>query len=164
MTATMDEMTETEVDTLCGIATWVMVRCDHFLLALPQDEVRSIELAADLQAALPHEKESAWYQGGKAPWPVYRLDERMRPVHGRQHAGFVVLFHGENPWGLWGEGVDVVQGEELPREMPMPRIFQNQNSPLMGIAAGDDGQPVLLARSDQLIGLLQSQHGRRMAV
>ena len=145
-----------------AVQRWVTLHWDRFILALPQHEVQSVELSADVQEALPHEVAAGWFPASPKPWPVYRFDDRMWPAQGIRKDGFVMILHGEEPWGIWGEGVNVEKGEETLRLLDMPAVFTRTVSPATGLAVSAEGRPVLICSGYSLGRWVQGLQARRL--
>jgi len=141
---------------------WVTLHWDRFILALPQSDVRSVELAADVEEALPTESVMGWLPSKPKPWPVYRFDDRLRFARGLRHDGFVMLLNSAEPWGIWGEGVDVIKGEEALRPMKLPAIFTHTASPARALAVSVDGHPVLVSSAQILQAWVRDVQARRI--
>jgi hypothetical protein len=83
------------------IAGWIVLAIGAVRLALPQRDVRQIELAADLKDSAAGEgREIGWFIRKNGPsWPAYSLDESLRlerpPSAGRK----LCVFMGETANG-----------------------------------------------------------------
>lgn len=140
---------------------WVTLQWDRFSLAIPRDQVQAVELSVDMAEALPHEMEAAWYSTATKPWPVYRFDDRMWPVKGLPQTGFVLFLAGQEPWGIWGEAVNVEKEDNTLRMVAMPSIFQRTASPAQALAVSPEGSPVLICSMQSIQRWIKALKARR---
>lgn len=141
--------------------SWVTLQWDRFSLAIPRDQVKAVELSVDMAEALPHEMEVAWYSTATKPWPVYRFDDRMWPVKGLPQTGFVLFLAGQEPWGIWGEAVNVEKEDNALRMVAMPSIFQRTASPAQALAVSAEGSPVLICSTHSIQRWIRALKARR---
>ncbi|GAB4199361.1 MAG: hypothetical protein Tsb002_34910 [Wenzhouxiangellaceae bacterium] len=136
---------------------WVVLHWQSLIMALPQSQVRSIELASEASRSLPSEVASGWLTiGDQPPVPVFHFDDRFRLTRGHLQSGFIVVLDLEPAWGLWGEAVNVVKAGDSLTAVSLPPIFRQNGSPLDGLAASNNGQPVMLTSAAQLQQLVSS--------
>ena len=56
---------------------WLLLSIDTLKLALPQKDVKKIELFSTLQVAVDGEAEAGWYEHNGDLWPAYCLDRHL---------------------------------------------------------------------------------------
>jgi chemotaxis signal transduction protein len=73
---------------------WVVLAIDGLRLALPQEDVRQIELVTDLKRSAGSEaREIGWLVRAHGdPWPVYCLDDALRLQHAVRDTRRVCIF------------------------------------------------------------------------
>lgn len=147
--------------TLATEEHWVSLHWDRYALAVPQHHISSVELSADVREGLPSEMAAGWYPAHPKPYPVYRFDDRMWPTRGLSKSGFVMLMGGEEPWGIWGESVNVERADSLPRFVEMPAIFKRTVNPAEALAVAEDGKPMLICTQQSLNRWVQALLARR---
>jgi hypothetical protein len=140
---------------------WISLHWERYALAIPQHEVRSVEIAADVEEAMPNEGPAGWYPSQPKPFPVYRFDDRMWLVRGFKRDGFVMLINDDEPWGIWGEAVNVEKDGGALRPANLPPLFQRTFSPAENLAVTEEGRPVLLCSAASLKRWVRALMARR---
>jgi hypothetical protein len=140
---------------------WISLHWERYALAIPQHEVRSVEIAADVVEAMPNEGPAGWYPSQPKPFPIYRFDDRMWLVRGFKRDGFVMLINDTEPWGIWGEAVNVEKDSGALQAANLPPLFQRTFSPAESLAVTEEGRPVLLCSAASLKRWVQALMARR---
>jgi len=148
------------------IAGWAVLAIGKVRLALPQREVRQIDLAADLKVSAAGEgPESGWLIRDDAPsWPAYCLDEalvfeRPAPVE-RKLCVFLKL--GEEARGILCDHVwSLATDTDLVPE-PMPGCMGGPRTPATGLAHFEGGVTLVTgaaALDSYFTDLKETEHG-----
>ena len=140
---------------------WVTLHWDRYAITVPQQQVKSVELSADVKESLPTELAAGWFPASPKPYPIYRFDERMWPTRGLTTTGFVMLLGEDEPWGIWGDSVNVERSDTLPRVLELPSIFKRTVSPAEAFAVAEDGKPVLVCSQHSLSRWINALLARR---
>ena len=126
---------------------WLLLDIDDRRLALPQRDVRQIELAADLEAATESgAREAGWFvpRDGDA-WPAYSLDAALQlqqaPPAGRKVCVFVEA--AGKRFGLLCNRVAPLHADEDLEVEPVPGCLVRTHSPILGFARIGNGLAVI---------------------
>jgi len=132
----------TSAATPTALAGWALLSMDGLMLALPQKDIVSIVLTADLQPAPEATLEPAtgsdraigWLKQDAQYWPVYCLDRHLA-VSTLIGAARVLLFRsGERILGLVGTQVSLLANDADIVAPPLHACLKRPGSPLVGLA------------------------------
>lgn len=129
-------------------AGWMVLAIDHLRLALPQRDVRLIELVADLKSSAAGEAhEIGWLlREDGASWPVYCLDGALRLQRPAPDARRVCVFI-ETGSAVTGIACDHVWSLATDAELavePVPGCMTGTPSPISGFARYRDGVAMIV--------------------
>lgn len=144
-------------------AGWMVLGIDELRLALPQTDVRLIELIADLKPSATDEaREIGWLlrEGGDS-WPAYCLDgvlRLQRPAPGARR--ICVFFEADD--GVLGIVCDRVWSLATDAELavePVPGCMTGMPSPVAGFARHREGVVLVIsaARLTRYLAFLQGR-------
>lgn len=123
-----------------GVPGWVLLSLDSLTLALPQKDVKLIELFSALQVAVEGEAEAGWYRKGNEIWPSYCLDHRLiLQPHKARSRRFCVFFEvaGETT-GILCDMVKLLPSDDDLEVQRVPRCIANPRSPILSISLFDE--------------------------
>lgn len=135
-----------------AIAGWMVGSFDGVRLALPQREVRLIELLGDLKRPTDDTgPECGWLaHADGAAWPAYSLDAAMRLQTRMPETRRVCVFFaaGDAVLGLACDRIVSLAADADLAAEPLPGCMRTQGSPLAGIARYADGIAAVVAASE----------------
>jgi chemotaxis signal transduction protein len=123
----------------------VLCEFDGLTVAVPQEDVLTIEHGSQLAAPLSGEKVMGWFESDRGPWPVYALTRRLELLEeaGLQRAFLVFLKTELAPIGILCESVRIVGKSEELKTRPLPEPLR-RHAPLgTGIAPLPNGRIAL---------------------
>jgi len=116
-----------------------LLRVGSIMMALPQRQVRSLELAVDVErGAEPPERGVGWIEFARRRWPVYALGPELELAPDRAlDRGACVLI--ERDGGLFGIVVDEVERCDIDVETPLPPSMRGASTPIEALATLESG-------------------------
>jgi len=116
-----------------------VLKLEHLALVLPRSDVRTLEAAADLEAADPPPNGVGWIEAERGRFPVYcfspELEPLARPPAGRRIC--VVLDAGGEIFGFLASEVVLLEKSEQPVHT-VPRAMAAPGSPVLGVTVYAD--------------------------
>ena len=114
-----------------------LLRLGPVLLALPQSEVRTLELAVDVDASGERpERGVGWLELERRRCPVYALDPELElaPDRALDRGACVLIDDGES---LFGIVVDAVERCEIEHATALPAPMRGEATPIEALAIVD---------------------------
>jgi chemotaxis signal transduction protein len=118
---------------------WLVLTIDDLELALPQCDVKSVELRSMLDVAVDGEAEAGWLEQDDKTWPVYGVNNRLsimtRVPHSRR---FCILLYVEDKYiGFLCDQVRILASDDDLDLQAMPECLISGHSPLKWITLLD---------------------------
>ncbi len=118
---------------------WLVLTIDNLELALPQCDVKSVELRSMLDVAVDGEAEAGWLEQDNKTWPVYGVNNRLnimaRVPHSRR---FCILLYVEDKYiGFLCDQVRILPSDDDLDLQVIPTCLVSGNSPLKWITLLD---------------------------
>lgn len=128
-----------------GLSGWLLLTIDGLLLALPQKDVKLIELFSALQVAVEGEAEAGWYRNDNELWPSYCLDHRLilqsRTPKNRRFCIFLEV--SGKTTGILCDMVKLLPSDEDLKVQTMPDCITEGSSPILWISLFNEGVVVV---------------------
>jgi hypothetical protein len=136
---------------------WVVLVIDDLKLALPQRDVRTIDVVSALEVATDGDAVAAWLVHNDARWPAYDVDEQLSPRSTTPtRRRFCVFLHdGDALAGILCDAVSLLVADADLVMASIPAALIEPHSPVRwaGLA---DGQMLAATRGDLLLAYLTS--------
>lgn len=134
---------------------WVVLIIDDMKLAVPQRDVRTIEVVSALQAATDGETAPSWLAHGDGRWRAYALDAQLAlQPSSKSRRRFCVFLHDvDTPRGLLCDQVSLLVADADLVIEPIPASLIDRESPVRWAGLGA-GQMLAATRGDLLIAYL----------
>jgi len=120
---------------------YVLLVFDERYLFIPQHEVESVEIIADVQRADDKTGAIGWFYGHKQESPVFCLDEDLSllPEIPSKREYFVLLKNDPQPLGILCDEVENINFKQAHlRAQELPLVMKTPNSPLRELLVYQD--------------------------
>lgn len=142
---------------------WVVLTIDDLQLALPQSDVKSVELASRLDIAVEGEGEAGWLEQENKMWPVYGVDHRLKLITEIPRSRrFCILLYVEDKYiGFLCDQIRMLPSDDDLDLQDMPECIVSGNSPLKWVTMLDDSMVAIVAKGGLLDYLkeIEAQYG-----
>lgn len=114
------------------VDSYALLTIDQLALLIPQQQVRDIKLALDVQRSAEHEK--CWITFAGVNWPVYCVSEDLQPIRQlpiKRH-NCVLLESGAGLLGVLCDQVEMLEQVGF-KILPLPECMRTRDTPLQGL-------------------------------
>lgn len=145
----------TSATTPTALTGWALLSMDGLVLALPQKDIVTIVLAADLQpapdAGMGSDRATGWITLDAQYRPVYCLDGHLAVASTLISAVRVLLFRSdERILGLAGTHISLLANDSDIVVPPLPACLKQPGSPLVGLALRNNA--IVYVLNAQMLG------------
>lgn len=136
-------------------ATAAVLRIQGLQLMFPQNEVRTLEAASDVDGSEPLPGSAGWINYLRQRWPVYCLSEQLLlqldvPVERRTCALFAL---GQGYLGLLCDDVAIMK-QVSSQSYALPTVMRNAHTPIQSLLM-QDGQLLCVSSAQQLAAYIE---------
>lgn len=128
-------------------------------LVLPQNDIRSLESAADIDAQHPQPDSVGWIAYAAQTWPVYCLTANLQLLANipTERRACVLLSSGSGYIGILCDAVQIARQIELGTAHELPTAMHQPFTPVLGLVNVNDGQVGCLTSAKQLVAHIHRQ-------
>lgn len=150
-----------QASTAPDVPGWLVLSIDKVRVALPQKDVKTIELVSALDVAVEGEMEAGWLEQDGKMWPAYGVDEQLnlRPEVPKTRRFCVMLREGDKLIGFLADQVRLLPADEDIAVSDLPGCLIVEDSPLGGLSLLD-GDVVAAMRPGALAPYLLEMEAR----
>lgn len=148
---------DTRADTRANsklVNLYAAISVDTIRLFLPQNEIRSLEPAVEVNRVEPPMEGVGWIFFDGRDWPVYCLGSDLSPSDRLPAARRICVMLGvaQGYFGLMCDRLEVLSENRL-QPVPLPAIMQSSHTPVQALALYE-GTPGCVVSADALFGFL----------
>lgn len=154
-------VTENNLQPSTEVPGWLVLSIDNMRLAVPQKDVKTVELASTLDVAVEGEAEAGWLEQDGKMWPVYGVDEylSLQAVVPRSRRFCIMLHTGDKLVGFLCDQVRMLPSDNDLNLQDMPGCLVNDSSPLRWISLFE-GKVVAVAKSGGLTAYMAEMEAK----
>jgi chemotaxis signal transduction protein len=131
------------------VSGWLVLTIDNLELAIPQCDVKSVELRSILDVAVDGEAEAGWLEQDDKTWPVYGVNNRLNLITKVPHSRrFCILLYVEDKYiGFLCDQVRILPSDDDLDLQAMPECLISGNSPLKWVTLLDKNVVVVVEKN-----------------
>lgn len=122
------------------VAGWLVLSIDDIRVAVPQKDVKTIELVTALDVAVEGEMEAGWLEQDGKMWPAYGVDTQLmlQPNVPKTRRFCIMLRSNDKLIGFLADQVRLLAADEDLAIEELPGCLIEKDSPLGGLSLLDD--------------------------